>query len=277
MTKRTMFGHRDMGASERRAERAAAGNIVWAMSRAWLVIVVVVEFACERSAPHELGSAALAPSDAAPSKRQRDAIADGHAERTTAGCEPMVASEPTMTDAIFHDIPIGRLPATIEDFVVLRDRIATTPQGGAAAFAIALACYARDPSHGLAYVTISVASDLLDDDPDGYKGRSPRRAIVRNLRDRIDGKTHIPRSYVQGTRCEAGYVLPDGDLVVRVKQQRDSVQSADRAKMFVYSTGADTPRPVSLARNAKGLWKATEWSSLEVGVRAPGGPVGDDL
>lgn len=82
---------------------------------------------------------------------------------------------------------------------------------------------------------------------------------------------------MQGTRFEDGYVLPAGDLVVRVKQQRDSLQSADKAKMFVYSTGADTPRPVALTRNDKGLWKGVEWSSLEVGIRASATNRTDDL
>jgi hypothetical protein len=180
-------------------------------------------------------------------------------------------------NAIEHTIEIGPLPATIDEYLAMRDRVARTPEGGAAAFAIALACYARDPANGLAYITVAVAMDLLEDDPAGYKGRRPRRAILQNLKDRLHGaKAHVPRSYVQGTRWDDGYALPPGPLTVRVKQQHDSVRD-DRAKMFVHSTGADTPRPVSLARNDKGLWKATEWSSLEVGVRAPGPRPTDDL
>lgn len=179
--------------------------------------------------------------------------------------------------SIEHLITIGPMPTTIDEYVAMRDRVARTPEGGAAAFAIALACYARDPAAGLPYVTVAIAMDLLDDDPGGYKGRRPRRVILQNLKDRLHGKDHITRSYVQGTRWEDGYVLPTGDLTVRVKQQRDSLQSADKAKMFVYSTGADTPRPVSLGKNDKGLWKGLEWSSLEVGIRAPASNRSDDL
>ncbi len=182
-----------------------------------------------------------------------------------------------MSSSIDHTIAIGAMPTTIDEYLAMRDRVARTPEGGAAAFAIALHCYARDPAVGLPYVTVAIAMDLLDDDPGGYKGRRPRRAILQNLKDRLHGKAHIARSYVQGTRFEDGYALPAGDVVVRVKQQRDSLPAADKAKMFVYSTGADTPRPVSLARNDKGLWKATEWSSLEVGIRAPAAARSDDL
>jgi hypothetical protein len=182
-----------------------------------------------------------------------------------------------MSSAVEHVVTIGPMPATLEDYLAMRDRVAVTPEGGAAAFAIALACYARDPAVGLPYVTVAIAMDLLEDDPAGYKGRRPRRMIVQNLRDRLGaGKDHIARSYVVGTRPDDGYALPAGALTVRVKQQRDSL-AGDRAKLFVYSSGADTPRPVALARNDKGLWKATEWSSLEVGVRAPAAPRRDDL
>lgn len=178
---------------------------------------------------------------------------------------------------IEHTIPIGPLPTTIEEYITIRDQIAYTPEGGAAAFVLALACYAQDPTQGLPYITISITMNLLDTDPNGYKGRRPRLAILQNLRDRLhDAKAHIPRSYFQGTSPENAYTLPEGSLSVRIREQRDSTQG-DRAKVFVYSTGADSPRSVSLLRNDKGIWKATEWSSLEVGVRAPVSSQSDDL
>ncbi len=42
-------------------------------------------------------------------------------------------------------------------------------------------------------------------------------------------------------------------------------------------TGAATPRPVTLKRNDRGVWKAYEWSSLLVGVRPPVLKIEDDL
>ena len=51
----------------------------------------------------------------------------------------------------------------------------------------------------------------------------------------------------------------------------------DTAKMFVWSTGADSPRPVHLVKNNRGVWKAKNWNSLSVGVRAPVQVVDDDL
>ena len=45
--------------------------------------------------------------------------------------------------------------------------------------------------------------------------------------------------------------------------------SEGRLKVFVASSGAASPRPVTLQRNNRGLWKAVEWSSLTLGVAAP--------
>ena len=51
----------------------------------------------------------------------------------------------------------------------------------------------------------------------------------------------------------------------------------ERAKLFVFSSGADSPRPVTVKKNNRGLWKATSYSSLDVGVRPPIVIVDDDL
>lgn len=179
---------------------------------------------------------------------------------------------------IEHTVTLGPMPATVEEFIALRDRVARTPEGGAAMFALALLCYARDPAAGLAYVTVSTVAKLLDDDPAGYKGKRPRLALVQALRERIAAKPYIARSYVQGATPENEYAIALGaTLVMLVREQADSLQGADRARVFVHSSGADSPRPVHLERNDKGLWKASSWSSLEVSVRAPVRASSDDL
>jgi hypothetical protein len=48
-------------------------------------------------------------------------------------------------------------------------------------------------------------------------------------------------------------------------------------KVFITSSGASSPRPVTVKRNDKGIWKAYEWSTLIVGVEPPAGNVSDDL
>ena len=112
----------------------------------------------------------------------------------------------------------------------------------------------------------------------GYKGLQPRRADLQAFAERNGPQPHIARSYVTGTSPEQGYALPAGPLSVRVRdQQVHGETQGDAAKRFVHSSGADSPRPLGLRKNNRGLWKATSWSSLQVGVRPPGTPVDDDL
>ena len=40
-------------------------------------------------------------------------------------------------------------------------------------------------------------------------------------------------------------------------------------KVFFSCSGADSPRPITLARNKRGIWKASGWHSLLVTVKAP--------
>ncbi len=44
---------------------------------------------------------------------------------------------------------ITNIPKTIEEFVEMRDRISTTPIGGAASFVVAMIIYTRDIYLGL--------------------------------------------------------------------------------------------------------------------------------
>jgi hypothetical protein len=178
---------------------------------------------------------------------------------------------------IEHALVFARVPETHEEFIALRDQHARTPEGGAAIFALALLVHATDPVLGALCVLVSVRHDLLDDDPVGYKGKRLRRARAVDLASRTGARPHIARSYAQETTPADGYALPDGPVTIRVRQQPNSVESDVRARMFVWSTGADTPRPISLERNEKGIWKAFEWSSLEVDVRPPHASKRDDL
>ena len=66
-----------------------------------------------------------------------------------------------------HAVSLGTLPSTLEEFLALRDRVARTPEGGAAMFALALVCWARDTAVGEPFITVSIAAKLLDDDPAG--------------------------------------------------------------------------------------------------------------
>jgi len=168
------------------------------------------------------------------------------------------------------------VPTSVEDLLAVRDELAESPYGGAAVYVLAQLAYSQDPELGLACLTVALTADRLVDGDKGYKGKQLSLVEMQAFRDRIGRKPYIARSYIQGTSPEGAYALPEGPLRVRIKEQTGDV-TAERAKLFVYSTGADSPRPLTLLPNNRGLWKVREWSSLQVGVRPPVEVVDDDI
>ena len=173
-------------------------------------------------------------------------------------------------------VKIPAMPTTVEEFVSLRNDLATTAHGGAAMYVVALVLFSKDPEVGLQALTIAVDAKELSNGTI-YKGKSPSPARVRELKHRIGEKTYVARSYIQGTSADNDYSIPSGPLEINIRQQERDTPTDERTKLFVHSTGADSPRPITLAKNNKGLWKATNYSSLDVGVRAPIVVVDDDL
>lgn len=176
------------------------------------------------------------------------------------------------------EVMIDKLPTSIDGFVALRDRLAETPQGGAAIFAAALLIYAQDQALGRQCLALAVARKRLREGAQGYKGWELIPQELRRLDERVRARPYVARSYVRGTSPDDGYRLPAGPLRFEVT---DNPHSGDVStgifKVFVASSGADSPRPITLERNNRGVWKATEWSSLTSGVRAPASAVDDEL
>ena len=180
-------------------------------------------------------------------------------------------------------VRIDKMPATAEEFIALRDEKATTPEGGAAVFVVALLKYAEDEKLGQDFLTIAIDQKWLMDKNDGYKGKAPGVRYMQALKMRIHDKPYVARSYVQGTSPDNGYELKFPITIKILEQDGDKAANAKRKsenglyKLFVYSTGADRPRPIEVNQNDKGLWKAYNWGSLEAGVRPPVETTSDDI
>ena len=175
-------------------------------------------------------------------------------------------------------VEIQQLPDSIEVFVALRNDLAHTPCGGAAMMVVALEAYTRDEELGRQCLTVAVDRSRLVEGTKGWKSVQLGKREFDLLRRQLETHPHLPRTYFVGTDVTEGYRLLDFPLVVECS---DNVYSGDvdagSYKVFVACSGADSPRPVTLQINQKGIWKASEWSSLLSGVRAPGKPVIDDL
>jgi len=175
-------------------------------------------------------------------------------------------------------IEIQALPQSVEEFVTLRDQIAQTPQGGATVMIVALLAYAEDEQVGQACLTVAVDRDRLQEGSKGYKGWQLRNTDLGRIRSQLAGRAYLPKSYIQGASPENGYALPDPPYVFDFSSNPYSGDpETGTYKVFVACSGASSPRPVTTKRNDKGIWKASEWSSLIVGVQAPQQDVSDDL
>lgn len=161
--------------------------------------------------------------------------------------------------------------------------MAETPQGGAALFIQALLNWS-DPSYktiGEQMLILSMWEDNLIAG-NTYKNYGLFRADIERVNRLLPPSgDYVSRSYVAGSTPANGYSFNPGTIVVRFRPQDRLVGSIEQGqyKVFVWSSGADTARPVTLKRNSKGYWKIFEFSSLTVGIRAPEGghDAADDL
>jgi hypothetical protein len=176
-----------------------------------------------------------------------------------------------------HAVPIDARPTSMEELVALRDRIAGTPEGGAAVFVVALLLYADSPPLGVQALTLAVDRGRLRESPDGYRGFSLQPGDLKLIERQLAGRAYLARSYLAGTSPGASYAAPPLPWTINVATTPTSGDPATGVvKLFIPSSGADSPRPITLRRNERGLWKASEWSSLVVGIRPPA-PAPDPL
>ncbi len=171
------------------------------------------------------------------------------------------------------DVTLPSLPSTVEEFISLRNQIATTPQGGAAMFVVALKMYADNPVEGTKALIVAIDSSQLSasQGANSYQGYAMRQGDFSLLSRQIDQAKYIPNSYFSSATPANGYQVT-APLTIRCSINRYSGEEArGDLKVFVATSGAGTPRPLRLVKASNGYWKAREWSSLIVGVMRPSG------
>lgn len=174
-------------------------------------------------------------------------------------CHPLWADEVTLE----------KIPVTAEEFTQMRNQMARTPEGGAAMTVAALLAFSKDKKVGLQCLTL-----ILDKRNvirgNVIKGYAPLGSVMYHV-NRISGYNMWPYlgfAYLKGATSANNYGVSAPYTVVTKRQKNSGSDASGKVKVFIEIDGY-RPRPVSLHRNDKGIWKAYEMSSLFLNVSQP--------
>lgn len=95
----------------------------------------------------------------------------------------------------------------------------------------------------------------------------------RYLLKTLEEAPYVFRSYAVGARPENDYAMDPEKYELKVTRESDK-PFADKEpgayhKLFIVSSGASSPRPMTFQRNARGEYKAYEMGAIYTMVRAP--------
>ena len=91
---------------------------------------------------------------------------------------------------------------------------------------------------------------------------------IQFIKDRLNGKEYVVRSYFNGTSPENNYTIPETPEV-EVSDNPYSYQDNGYATLYLKSSGADSPRPIKLRqKESTGEWFLWEHTFL-ADIRVP--------
>ncbi len=153
---------------------------------------------------------------------------------------------------------IQRIPTSLGEFEALAAQLRQTPEGVCALFLCAVKLFDQDQNAG------TQAMNILR----GPRPMTPYDAQF--LRDRLRGKSYLPLAYFAGATPQNGY-QPRAPYVLEVlSDPRPQDVEAGYIRLFLRTTGADSPRPIKLRqKGSTGEWFLWEYSSILSGIRIP--------
>lgn len=166
------------------------------------------------------------------------------------------------------EITVEKMPKSEKEFLALRDKLASTPEGGAAVFLVSMLTFSEDQKLGMKFFTIALAKDNLTAG-NVYKGFKPDSGVMYHFDRLADPKRkRAPYSYIDGTVMDNGYkaALP---YTFVITTNAYSVKNENCIKVFVNSSATSYPRPITMQKNDKNIWKALEISSMSLDVPMP--------
>ncbi|WP_157558497.1 DUF6935 domain-containing protein [Microscilla marina] len=167
-------------------------------------------------------------------------------------------------------VTLNKLPASPEEFIKMRNKMSRSPEGGAAMFLAALLNMGKNEKLGMQCLTIAIdQSQVVSGNV--YKGYKPGRSVMYHLNRLKRGGSrgnfwaYAPKAYLKGATLKNGYTPSKPYKVVTSRNKYSGKESSGRVKVFVDVAGF-RPRPVTMKRNDKGIWKAHEFSSFFLDV-----------
>ena len=133
------------------------------------------------------------------------------------------------------------LPKNVAELQAMPEAALTDPFATAALTAAVLCHYEAD---------VEETHKMLD----FLKGPRPLSPFEKQfLRDRLVGKSYVPRSYFAGTSPENNYE-PTLPYTITLEENPYSYQNEGYATLWIKSSGADTPRQVQMRHAKDGRW-----------------------
>jgi hypothetical protein len=143
----------------------------------------------------------------------------------------------------------------VDDFLLLRDQLANTPEDGAALTIIALDAYVKNHPDALKFLTLILSQNNLQqsNSPNAYKGYEPSKNYFNYHFGRMQGKPSFMECYIINNQ-------------ITFRRNQFSIINENQIKTFVISNVSSmSPRPITMEKNDKEIWKAKELSSLFLG------------
>lgn len=145
--------------------------------------------------------------------------------------------------AMNKKITFQKLPQTVEELKSLPQAALSDPFDTAALFVAVMAEYSENRT---------AAEDMI-----GFlKGVPMNNYKKQFVADRMEGKAYLPFSYMDGAAPENGYA-PSMPYTVTVSDNPYSNDSPGYSKLYVRSSGADSPRPIILQKNGN-VWNLSD-------------------
>ncbi|WP_022820297.1 DUF6935 domain-containing protein [Fusobacterium russii] len=154
------------------------------------------------------------------------------------------------------EIQLKSLPKNLKELKSLEQAKLSSPQDTAACYIAAICRYPESQEDAMEMIEfLNGPTELTAYDKQFYK-------------DRLREKEYLPKSYLKGSSPENNY-SPTKPYTVIISSNPYSYEQENIVKLFVKSSGADSPRPITLRlKPSTGEWFLWD-QALLAGIRVP--------